>query len=474
MNLLEGMLQNSTVKNSKGGEYYATTYNANLDLFSGTNRYTDIDKMKLQFRNAYNENKTLAVANLLYFLDIRSGKGERLVFKTLFKELCKMDKEMAILVLNQIGELGRYDYILEAFDTPIQEEMIELVLNQLGEDIKSKNPSLLAKWLPSVKNHNKKNPLARRIIKETGLTESTYRRLLSELRKRIRIVEHNLTEKDYDIDFEQVPTKAMLKYRNAFYMHCREKYSEYLDKANKGEVKINTAGLFCYEIIEKIEGRSIKPELANAMWNQQKDILAGNSDNILVMADTSGSMTWVKHGIETSIGLALYIAERNHGFFKDYYMTFSSKPLLQKVTGKDIEDKFFNVERIIQDTNIDKAFELLLNTAKKNNIKQEDMPSHIIIISDMEFDDGVYSQNGTNFSGWKNAFYQAGYELPKIIFWNVATKGFPVTKYDKDVCMINGYSTSVLESILTLEDFTPENAMLKSLDKYIKIVEKGN
>ena len=62
--------------------------------------------------------------------------------------------------------------------------------------------------------------------------------------------------------------------------------------------------------------------------------------------------------------------------------------------------------------------------------------------------------------------------MPKIIFWNIKTKGFPVTKYDKDVCMINGYSTSVLENILKLEDFTPEGAMLKSLNKYIKIIEE--
>ena len=156
------------------------------------------------------------------------------------------------------------------------------------------------------------------------------------------------SEKNYDINFEQVPTKAMLKYRNAFETHCEEKYTEYLNKANEGKAKTNTAGLFCYEIIEKIAERNINSKLANAMWEQQKDILAGNSDNILVMADTSGSMTCVKHGIETSIGLALYIAERNHGFFKDYYMTFSSRPLLQKVTGENIEDKYFNVKRILQ------------------------------------------------------------------------------------------------------------------------------
>ena len=473
MNLLEGMLQNSTIKNSKGGEYYATTCNANLDLFSGTNRYTDIDKMKLQFRNAYNENKILAVANLLYFLDIRDGKGERLIFKTLFKELCKMDKEMAVIVLKQIGKLGRYDYILEAFDTPVQNEMIELILTQLGEDIKSQNPSLLAKWLPSVRTHNKKNPLAWRIIKETNLKERTYRRLLSNLRRKIKLVEHNLTEKNYDINFEQVPTKAMLKYRNAFETHCEEKYTEYLNKANEGKTKINTAGLFCYEIIEKIAKRNINPKLANAMWEQQKDILKDNKDNILVIADTSNSMTWEPHVYETSIGLALYIAERNHGYFKDYFMRFDTKPALEKVTGTDIIDKVNSIKGYYGSTNIDLVFKLILDTAEQNHISQEDMPSHLIIISDMEFDQGCYSKQGTNFHGWQKEFKDKGYELPTVIFWNVATEGFPVTKFDNNVCMINGFSTSILENVLDCKEFTPIKVMTKVLDKYIKIIEEN-
>ena len=80
MNLLEGMLQNSTIKNTKGGEYYASTYDANLDLFSGINRYTNTESAILQFRLAFSENKILATANLLYFLDIRKGKGERKIF----------------------------------------------------------------------------------------------------------------------------------------------------------------------------------------------------------------------------------------------------------------------------------------------------------------------------------------------------------------------------------------------------------
>ena len=45
MNLLEGMLQNSTIKNSKGGEYYATTCNATSDLSSANIGFLVIDKI---------------------------------------------------------------------------------------------------------------------------------------------------------------------------------------------------------------------------------------------------------------------------------------------------------------------------------------------------------------------------------------------------------------------------------------------
>lgn len=101
MDLIEGILKKQTVLNSKGGEYYNSTYNDNLDLFSGVNRYTDTDKMIKVFKNAFNEDKNLATANLLYFLDIRNGKGERKVFKTLFKELCSLDKEICYYCIKQ-------------------------------------------------------------------------------------------------------------------------------------------------------------------------------------------------------------------------------------------------------------------------------------------------------------------------------------------------------------------------------------
>lgn len=482
MDLIEGMLKKSTIENSKGGEYYSTSYDSNLDLFSGVMRYTDEDKIIRIFKNAFKENKDLAVANLLYFLDIREGKGERKVFKILFNTLCNLDEKYAEIVLNSIMDLGRCDYILEAFCTPLEKKAIDLINFQLSKDLISDTPSLLAKWLPSVSTHNKVKIKSVEIAKKLGYTISGYRKMLSKIREKIDIVERKMSLNEWDkIDFEKVPTKAMLKYRNAFNKHCEEKYQKYLDSVNLGKAKVNTKGLFCYDIINKVSG-SYRPSqsernLFNAMWEQQKDIFKDNNSNVLVMADTSGSMTWMDEAIGSSIGLAIYTAERNHGIFKDYYMTFSSKPLLQKVQGIDIYDKVKNMECIVDNTDIDEAFKLLLNTCVENNIKQEDIPTHLIIVSDMEFDRGVYSENGTNFEGWKKAFEEKGYTLPQIIFWNLgAGDGFPVTKFDNNVCMISGFSTSVLQNLLNsdvLSNLTPLNTMLDSLKKYLDIIEKG-
>lgn len=221
-------------------------------------------------------------------------------------------------------------------------------------------------------------------------------------------------------------------------------------------------------------GKKKDDELYDLMWNNQKDVLKGCSTNVLVMADTSGSMTYY-NGIPyaTALGLALYTAERNTGIFKNHFITFSDKPYLCEIKGKTIKDKICNIPSIVANTNIDSAFELILKTAKEQKLKQEELPSHLLIISDMEFDSGVYSKNGTNFEGWKQQFKIEGYKLPIIIFWNVAgaTRGVPATKFDNDVAMISGFSINILENLLTLENYSPSNIMLEKLSIYLEMLK---
>ena len=479
MNLLEGMKKNNTITNTKDSLYYSSTYNSNLDVFTMLTRYNSDEEIIKLFNNALTEDEDLALSNLLYILDIRNGKGERRIFKTIFKDLCINHTSCALRVLPFISELGRYDYILVGLDTPINNEVISLIKKQLDEDLESENPSLLAKWLPSHRSHNVNNPIAKKIIKGLNITEKEYRKILSILRKKLNLVEKNLTDKKYEnIDFSKVPTKAMLKYTNTYMNKMNDEYLEYKKQVKKGESKINTNGLFAYEIIKKIlSGLKIDDELYDLMWNNQKDVLKGCNTNVLVMADTSGSMTCY-NGIPyaTSVGLALYTAQRNTGAFKNHFITFSNKPYLCEVKGQTIKEKVNNIPCYIENTDIDKAFELILRTMKENNLRQEELPSHLLIISDMEFDTGVYSKGGTNLEGWRQAFNDEGYKLPIIIFWNVAgrTNGVPATKFDNDVAMVSGFSTNILENLLTLENYTPNNVMLEKLSIYLEMLKTNN
>ena len=479
MNLLDGMKENNTIENSKGSEYFMTTYDSNLDVFTMLSRFNSDEDLIRLFNNALNENEELALANLLYVLDIRGGKGERRIFKIIFKDLCINNTSSALRVLPFISELGRYDYILVGIDTPIEKEVISLIKKQLEIDMESDNPSLLAKWLPSHRTHNVNSVIAKKIMKSLNMTEKEYRQTLSKLRNKLNIVEKNLTEGNYEsIDFSKIPTKAMIKYTNAYVKRMSDKYFEYKNNVKNGKAKINTEGLFVYEIVKKMLWEVPNDdEVYDLMWNNQKDVLKGCKTNVLVMADTSGSMTCYG-GIPyaTSIGLALYTAERNTGIFKNHFITFSDKPYLCEVKGKTIKDKIENIPSIVANTDIDKAFELILKIAKNNKLKQEELPSHLLIISDMEFDKGVYSENGTNLEGWKQAFELEGYKLPIVIFWNVAglTKGVPVTKFDNDVVMISGFSTNILENLLTLENYTPTNVMLEKLAIYLEMLKNSH
>ena len=253
MSYLDSLKNGITIENTKGSRYYTSTYDANLDIFASISRYNDTEEIITKFKKAIAEDKTLALANLLYILDIRGGKGERLLFKTMFRYLYQTEKEMALLILPKISQYGRWDYILEGLDTLIDEEVISLIRNQLEEDKMSASPSLLAKWLPSHRTHNINNEIAKNLIKKLKITEEEYRKTLSLIRKKLNLIENNLSKKDYSsIDFEKVPTKAMIKYRECFNRNCEEKYSKYLSEVNSGTKKINTSGLFCYEIVRNI------------------------------------------------------------------------------------------------------------------------------------------------------------------------------------------------------------------------------
>ena len=497
-----------------------STLNFNLDMFAYSSRdpKQDYEKSKNRFKNALIENDKIALANLLYTLDIRNGKGERALFKFYFKALIEMNKDCAIQILPYISELGRWDYIFEGIGTEIEETIYDFIKAYLMMDIKNYNDnkpvSLLAKWLPSIKTHNKKNHFAIKLAKKLNLTEKEYRKILSKLRDRLNIVEKHITNKEYEkIEYISVPSKAMVKYKNLFFVKDEVRFKEFIEelKATKKskydnlfmndfakmyldslrKVGINSLygknlkkvyedvishlikGLSQRELEDKqilLQNLNNQKNLINTMWKKQSKIEFDK--NVLVIADTSGSMQGTP--FETAISLAIYISQNNKSEqWRNKFVIFSSD-CIEYSFDKNTEftDIIDRIPMIMENTNIDKVFKKILNDSLEKNLPQLD---EVIIISDMEFDMVQDRKDMSNFKYWKSEFAKHNYELPKIIFWNVARNvgSFPVTKLDYGTCLVSGYSKNILKSIINIDEFNPIDIMLKTLEEnnYFEIVK---
>jgi len=92
--------------------------------------------------------------------------------------------------------------------------------------------------------------------------------------------------------------------------------------------------------------------------------------------------------LATSIGLAIYFAERNRGAYHNLFMTFSQKPEFVSLRGETLLQKIKYVERTEwgMNTNLQAAFERVLETAMDHDVPPEEMPKALIVVSDMEID----------------------------------------------------------------------------------------
>jgi hypothetical protein len=473
---------------TNGARAYATTQSYLVDFFAtgGALRTTsENDKIKL-FSKAFAENPLLAMKALFYMRDIRGGQGERETFKTIIKYLAKTQTDVVEKNAYLIPHYGRYDDLLALYDTPAEEIAITLIRSQLRDDLDSKYPSLLAKWLPS---ENASSPKTKRLAKKTrialGLTPREYRKTLSELRRRINVVERLMSAKDWsEIEYDKISSKAGLIYRNAFMRNDEDRYSAFIGSLKKGEKKVNAKTLFPYEIVGQYMGSMTRrgnhyhvgfstnrDEILEAMWNNLPDYVGDNFDNALAVVDTSGSMSGLP--IQVALSLGLYIAERNKGAYHNHFITFSERPQLQEVIGSHLGEKLNNMASAEwqMNTNIEKVFDLVLNTAIRNRVPQEELPSKLFIISDMQFDYCVRgSKSLTVMENIKRRFERAGYTMPELVFWNVnaSSTNFPVKVTDTGVALVSGCSPSLFKNLLAGKDMTPYGMMLDVLnsDRY--------
>lgn len=481
-NKLIAALQTKDTVTPKGAISHSTTGSAVLDFFgkAGSLRAQDEKEVLKYFSSAYSEDKTLALRALFWAGDARQGAGERRLFRVCFNWLANNDSKIASNLIEFIPEYRRFDDILESVEnTPVEKDGLKYLSTQLKKDIKADRPTLLAKWLPSENTSSEDTRrLGKKMREYMKLSSKEYRKTLSRLREKINVVEKLMTANEWkDIDFSKVPSKAALLYKKAFNKHVPELYSKFLTKVEKGEAKINASVLYPYDIIRQILNSTGNDSLTlEVQWKALPNYLKDNPFNGLVVADVSGSMTSSGYHsgknnqvrpIDVCISLAIYIAERNEGAFKDYFLTFSEESKLQKLVGPSLKDKVEKLETSSWNmtTNLQSAFDAILNAAIKNKVPEKEMVSKVFIISDMAFDSAVSDNSLTNLETIKAKYKQSGYKLPEIVFWNVnAQSDVPVKMNDKGVCLVSGASPSILESVLSGKVVSPYDIMINTLN----------
>ena len=490
MKFMDCLENNEKTKTENGAVGYKTSGSGLVDLnFKIPSMRTSIDYDL--FDKCYKEDREHTLKWLLYLRDISKGAGERNSFRKLFLHLADTDIKFGYRFATlPIEDFGRWDdYIYVAYYTKnevVSEYILEKIFNQLKEDIENKKAgkpiSLLAKWMCSENASNKTTKKMAHFLKDAlGMSSRDYRKMLSSLRKYLDVVEVKMSKNDWsNIDYERVPSKANLIYRDAFYVHDRDRRMKYLSDLSKGEAKINANSMFLFDMIHKYCGCDYYDTICNIdstielLWDSQ-DKVDGFTDT-LVVRDGSGSMCQGVSGNITALdicdSITLYASENNKGMYKDKFLTFSAMPKVVDLSNcTSLGAKLNKLHRYddYTTTNIESVFDIVLDTAIKNHCSQEDLPKQILIISDMEFNsvaEPAYRENQYSlFENISNKFEVEGYTMPKLIFWNVAsrTNAIPLQQNDAGVILIGGFSKNLFDMVLSTE-LDPYKALIDVLD----------
>ncbi len=451
-----------TPRTANGMRAHATTSSAVLDLFGmiGSARGKDVSQ---HFMAAIGENEELAVRTLLWARDIRGGAGERQTFRNLLAALEKANPSLAGRIMHKVPELGRWDDLFVYTDHVNRLAAFEMI----GQALRDQN-GLCAKWMP------RKGSVAVELTKFLGLSPKAYRKLIVGL---TQVVETQMCAKTWnEINFSHVPSVASARYQKAFGRNASEAYTRYIQELKKPQaerdpkVKINASAVYPHDVVKSVANGNAA--VANEQWNALPNYVGDAM--VFPMVDVSGSMGSLSYSrpghvqpIEVAVALGLYLSAKNTGPFKDLFQTFSGRPTMVKLTGS-LSDRIrtMSTAHWEMNTNLHAAFDQILQVAVNGNAAPEDMPRILLILSDMQFDRCArYDDRALDMIARK--YEQAGYAMPKIVFWNLNTGyGNVSVQFDsRGTAHVSGFSPAIMKSVLAndLEDFTPYNVMLKTL-----------
>ena len=479
MNFAEAAKVNAVFTRTENGAVALnTTGDARLDFFgtAGSLRKAEKERVTRLFSEAWKVDPLFATKIAFYARDVRGGLGERQTFRTILQYMALYHPEGLRLNMDLIGVYGRYDDLYCLIGTPLEDEMWAAMKKQFEEDrqnLQAGNAiSLLAKWIKTADASSERTrKLGILTAQKLGYSVYEFKRLVRAMRKQIGVVEALMSAGRWDeIRYSAVPSRAMMIYRNAFMKHDAERYGQFIHKAVNGETKIHSAALYPYDIVEKVlhmgwrTQQIIEDEALEAQWRQLPDYVEKGT-NALVIADTSGSM--YGRPLATSVGLAVYFAERNTGAYHNMFMSFSGTSRIQVLKGDTLAQKIGSID--MNDwqgnTNLQAAFNHVLEIALTNHVPPEEMPKSLIVISDMEID-YCGDKNWTFYEMMARRFESYGYRIPNIIFWNVDSRHevFHADKTRTGVQLVSGQAASMFRQVLRCVGMNPVEAMEKIIN----------
>ena len=466
MKLVDAMRQNDTVTENGMGTS-SSSLNHCVDLFFtiGAMRGQDKDRLIRNFSLALLEDPARAMKILFWVRDVRGGAGERQVFRDVMKFLAEDHTDFLRKNIPYVSEYGRWDDLLTLVGTKLETEALTQIC--WGLDVKN---ALCSKWMP------RKGPVAAKLRNFLEMSPKQYRKTLVEL---TNVVETQMCANEWEnIEFGKLPSVASARYQKAFWKRNEEGYKSYIASLQKGEAKINAGAVYPYDVTKSLQmGNS---DVAIEQWKALPNYMEGSEDRILPVVDVSGSMQASAGGnpnvscMDVSISLGLYISERNAGAFKDAFITFSAEPQIQILKG-NLRDRFAQLQTADWGYNTDlvKVFDLVLDQAMKHSVSESEMPTKILILSDMEFDKATES-----VSGWEKTYIStewnptaqemieqkyaaAGYKVPAIVYWNIQSRGnrIPVAFDETGTALISGFSPSILKTVANGQVSNPQVIM---------------
>jgi hypothetical protein len=324
----------------------------------------------------------------------------------------------------------------------------------------------------------------------------------------------------HEISYKHVASKCMHIKSKQFFEHDTERFEAYLDNVADGKAKISGATLLPHELLakavvslnsetENVDGGStVMPTLrtriakrmaqvVNAQWDAMIARLrsAGTLDNCLAICDVSGSMGNIYTPMDSpnntrplpilpAVALSMTLAQLAKPPFSNTFITFSARPKI--ITLQEGAGLGANARSMVQsgwgmNTDLHAVFvRLLLPLAVQHRVPREEMVKRLFVFSDMQFDAAAADRPGgrrdpgaweTNHDAIARVYAEAGYDVPEIVYWNLAgeLQTVPVEAERKGVALMSGFSPAMMKVFMGEEE--AEDEVLD--DDMVMVDEKG-